>query len=63
MYNKKAHMLNIYYNQKTIAFLKRRTVVLKHGVQLAYLEKSADLMCKPFFKITQMNATYLREFS
>ena len=34
MYNKKAHMLNIYYSLKTINFFKIKMVVLKHGVPI-----------------------------
>ena len=34
MYNKKVHMLNIYYSLKTINFLKIKRVVLKHGVPI-----------------------------
>ena len=61
MYNKKAHMLNIFYSLKTINFFKIKIVVLKHGVSLVYLEKSAYLKYTRF-KITQTKATYLCEF-
>ena len=34
MYDKKAHMLNIYYSLKTINFLKIKRVVLKHSAPI-----------------------------
>ena len=34
IYNKKAHMLNIFYSLKTINVLKIKRVILKHGVPI-----------------------------
>ena len=34
MYNKKVHMLNMYYSLNTINFLKIKRVALKHGVMI-----------------------------
>ena len=61
MYNKKAHMVDIYYSLKATNFLKIKTVTLKHDVPIGILW-SAYLKCTPCFKTTQIKATDLREF-
>ena len=37
MYNKKAHMVDIYYSLKATNFLKIKTVTLKHDVPIGIL--------------------------
>ena len=58
IYNKKVHMLNIFYSLKTINFLKIKRVVLKHGAQLVYLVYNSRPECTPWFEITQIKTTY-----
>ena len=61
MYNKKAHMLKIYYSLKTINFLKIKRVVLKHDVSTGMPWKKCRPKCTLCFKLTQIKIIYPRE--